>query len=365
MTDLTALGLPADLPEIAAPTFMGGYDDVSADLSQQQKAAIIVRVLLSDGRTMSLSQLTPEIQVSLTREIGAIRQIDQATLSSVVDEFIGELDGGGMSFSGGLQEALSMLDGSISAETARRLSREEGIKLVSDPWKRLVEFDAEKLAPLAERESVEVASVLLSKLTYEKSAGVLALMAGDTARRAAYAVSQTTKIRPDAVRTIGRALLAQLDAEPRRAFSSLPVDRVAAILNSANSGTRDDVLEGLQEEDAEFAEEVRKSIFTFANIAVRVDTRDVPKITREVDPGDLTRALKYGTDLGKENAASAEFILGAMSKRMAESIREEMDGMAAVKPKAGEAALDEVVAGIRRLEQSGEMAFKSDEDDED
>ena len=75
MTDLTALGLPADLPEIAAPTFMGGYDDVSADLSQQQKAAIIVRVLLSDGRTMSLSQLTPEIQVSLTREIGAIRQI--------------------------------------------------------------------------------------------------------------------------------------------------------------------------------------------------------------------------------------------------------------------------------------------------
>ena len=121
MTDLTALGLPADLPEIAAPTFMGGYDGVSADLSQQQKAAIIVRVLLSDGRTMSLSQLTPEIQVSLTREIGAIRQIDQATLSSVVDEFIGELDGGGMSFSGGPQEALSMLDGSISAETARRL----------------------------------------------------------------------------------------------------------------------------------------------------------------------------------------------------------------------------------------------------
>ena len=58
MTDLTALGLPADLPEIAAPTFMGGLDDgVSADLSQQQKAAIIVRVLLSDGRTMSLSQL--------------------------------------------------------------------------------------------------------------------------------------------------------------------------------------------------------------------------------------------------------------------------------------------------------------------
>jgi flagellar motor switch protein FliG len=213
MTDLTAFGLPADLPDISAPDFLGGGNamDATPSLTRRQKAAIIVRILLSDGRTLSLGELPPQMQVELTREIGALRQVGQGTLSRVVDEFIEELDGGGLSFSGGLQEALSILEGSISPETARRLSREEGITLVSDPWKRLVEFPAEKLAPLAERESVEVAAILLSKLSVEKSAEVLGLMAGDKARRAAYAVSQTAKVGPETVRTIGRALLAQLN----------------------------------------------------------------------------------------------------------------------------------------------------------
>ena len=177
--------------------------------------------------------------------------------------------------------------------------------------------------------------------------------------------AQTASVGPDAVRTIGRALLAQLDGEPRKAFSSAPVERVGAILNSAGSATRDDVLEGLQEEDSEFADQVRKTIFTFADIVDRVDTRDVPKITREVDAMILTQAIKYANDLGEENGASANFILDNMSKRMADTIREEASGLATIKTKAGEAAFDEVITGIRRLEQTGELAFRTpDEDDE-
>ena len=115
MTDLSAFGIPDDLPDIAAPNLLGGGPVGSTDgLTQRQKAAIIVRVLLSDGRTLALSELSPDLQIRLTREIGSIRQIDQSTLNAVIDEFIDELNGGGMSFSGGLQEALSMLEGSIS-----------------------------------------------------------------------------------------------------------------------------------------------------------------------------------------------------------------------------------------------------------
>jgi len=366
MTDLTAFGLPADLPDIAAPSFLGAGRRSTDDpaLTRRQKAAIIVRVLLSEGGTLGLSDLPQEMQVALTREIGALRQVDQATLNRVVEEFIEELEGGGLSFSGGLQEALSILEGSISPETARRLSREEGVTLVSDPWKRLVEVPAEKLAVLAGREAVEVAAILLSKLATEKSAEVLGKMPGDKARRAAYAVGQTAKVGPETVRTIGRALLAQLDAEPRRAFAAQPVDRIGAILNSSTSGVREEVLGGIAEHDADFAEAVRRTIFTFRNIAERIHARDVPKITREVDPGVLTQALKYSADLGGEDATSAEFLLGSMSKRMAESIREEIDGMPAIRQKLGEAAQDAVVAGIRNLKELRELAFRT-EDDED
>ena len=364
MTDFTAFGIDENLPDLA-PSQGRSLTSGAAKLSHRQKAAIIVRVLLSDGNTLSLGDLPQDLQVALTREIGSLRTIEHDTLCAVINEFVQELDGGTLNFSGGLQEALSILEGSISAETARRLSREEGVKLVSDPWKRLVEFEVGKLAKLIENESVEVTAVLLSKLSVEKSAEVLTMMPGEQARRAAYAVSRTEKVGPEVVRTIGRALLAELDAEPRKAFSAEPVARVGEILNSAVAATRDGILEGLESEDAEFAEEVRKRIFTFADIADRVDAREVPKIIREVDQATLVTALAFAGKSTEANANSAEFILTNMSKRMAESLREEMEQLGEVKSKAGEPAMDEVVAAIRRAATTGEITIKLPDADEE
>ena len=162
---------------------------------------------------------------------------------------------------------------------------------------------------------------------------------------------------------IGLSLASQLDAEPTSAFSQDPVARVGAILNYSRATTRDEVLEGLDETDAQFAAEVRRAIFTFANIPERVSARDIPKVTRGVDQPVLVTALAFCEGNPKMEKAR-EYILENMSKRMADALREEMGEAGKVKDDAGEEATNAVVAEIRRLVEAGELQLIAEEDAE-
>ncbi len=222
-------------------------------ISPRQKAAIIVRLLLAEGTPISLSSLPEEMQAALAAQMGKMRRVDRTTLAEVVSEFVAELEEVGLSFPGGLEGALSIMDGHISSNAATRLRRMNGGNSTVDPWERLLNVSLEILAAVLEEESVEVAAVVLSKLPIQKAAELLGKLPGERARRVAYAVSQTGNIDPDTVRRIGMSIATQVDQQPIKAFEVNPGERVGAILNIAAALTRDDVLKGLQETDAEFA----------------------------------------------------------------------------------------------------------------
>lgn len=338
-----------------------GSPAASVRLTRRQKAAIVVRLLRSEGIELSLADLPDDLQVGLTEEMGRLRTVSRDTLKSVVGEFVDELDRIGLSFPSGIGAALKLLEGTISADTAERLRNQAGIGTVTDPWERLSQLDAARLVPLIEEESTEIGAIALSKIKVARAAEILGLLPGIQARRLAYAMGQTGPVRPETVARIGKALIAQIDAEAPRAFAGGPVERVGAILNFSPSATRDEVLEGLDEEDKAFADEVRKAIFTFVNIPQRIDARDVPKLTREVDGALLIKALAAATPLPKEGK-SAEFILSNMSQRLAQQMRDEMEALGQVKEKEGEEAMNAVVATIREMEARGEIMLLAEDE---
>ena len=341
-------------PTAAAPVHPPAA--VPTRLSRRQKAAIIVRLLRAEGIEVSLAALPEDLQIALTQQMSAMRYINRTTLQAVVAEFMAELDGIGLAFPNDVQTALGVLDGAISDSAAARLRMLAGQSGKVDPWDRVADQEVSQLLPILQDESIEIAAVVLSKLKTSKSAELLGLLPGERARRITYAVSQTGSVSPHTVAKIGAALIAQIDAQPPRAFASGPVERIGAILNFSATATREDMLDGLASEDEVFAEEVRKAIFTFANITDRIDARDVPKITREVDATVLVTAL--AASAGKEaETAAAEFILSNMSQRMAAQLREDMEGLGKVKEKDGDAAMNAVVAAIRELETAGEIVM--------
>ena len=344
------------------PSLPAARGSAPAPLSRKAKAAIVVRLLINEGADIPLEDLPDELQASLTHQMGAMRVVDRDTLSAVVEEFTEELERVGLSFPGGIAGALDALDGKISKQTAARLRKEAGVRASGDPWARLREMGPDKLIPVLQNESIEVAAVMLSKLEVAVAADLLGRLPGPQARRITYAVSQTAAVTPDAVFRIGLSLAAQLDAQPVTAFDASPVERVGAILNSSSTLTRDDVLTGLDETDQGFADAVRKAIFTFGNIPQRIATRDIPRIIRDIEPAVLVTALAGAEAAGY--AASRDFVLENMSGRMADQLREEITEAGKVKPADAEEAMASIVATIRAMEASGDLLLVVDEDED-
>ena len=329
-------------------------------LTGRQKAAVIVRLLLAEGADLPIAGLPDHLQAALTEQIGAMQTIDRDTLAAVVEEFCETLERVGLSFPGGIDGALEMLDGHISANAATRLRRLAGASSKIDPWEKLRAAEVERLLPLVTEESIEVAAVILSKITVPRAAEILGRLPGDRARAIALAMSRTGNIEAETVRRIGLALVSQLDAVRAPVFEGRPADRVGAILNLSPAATRDEVLRGLEEEDSGLAEEVKKTIFTFAHIPARILPRDVPKILKAIDQEALIRALG-----GAGSSEAAEFILSNMSQRMAATLREEIAVNPRFREKEVEAAQTAIVLAIRDLEGTGELALVRADDGED
>lgn len=347
----TALFDDVARPELPAP----------APLSRRRKAAIIVRLLLSEGAELPLGTLPGHLQSALTEEIGAMRYIDGGTLRSVVSEFLEALEQVGLTFPGGINGALGLLDGHISAEASAEL-RAANFGTPRDPWPNIAATDIDKLLPLVRAESAEVAAVLLSKIASAKAAEILGRLPGDHARRIACSVALTSAVSPETVSQIGKALHEQLEHTPKPAFPEPAAARMGAILNLSPAETRDAVLSALESEDASFAAGVRKAIFTFADIPARLSPADVPAVVRGLAGDILTTALAGAERAGDRTAA--RFFLENLSRRMAEQIRDEIEERGRVKARDAEAAMSEIVQAIRGLADSGEIVLDADQEED-
>ncbi len=359
MNDFTPMPMPiasaepAAMPRIVAQT----------NLSKRAKAAIVVRLLLNEGADIALEELPPELQAQLTQQMGSMRVVDRVTVAAVVQEFTEELEAIGLSFPGGIAGALDALDGRISRETAMRLRKEAGVRAAGDPWQLVCALPAEQLLEIVQQESTEVAAVLLSKLEVPVAASLLGKLSGPEARRITYAVSLTSEVTPDAVDRIGLSLAAQFEAQTIPAFETGAIERLGAILNSASTPTRDDVLNGLDETDQELAKAVRKSIFTFAHIPDRVSPRDIPRVLREVDGAMLITAMAGAEIAGCGD--TRDFILENMSGRMADQLREDIDEAGKIKSSAADEAMSAVVSAVRRMEKSGDIVLIAEDEEEE
>lgn len=330
--------------------------------SQRQKAAVIVRLLLDDDEAVNLSRLDSDAQTLLAEEMAGMELIDRQTRDAIITEFCDRLEAVGLTFPGDLDGTLAMLGGKLSEDSTDRLRRLAALSGRGDPWQRVAGLSKENILSLANSESVEIVALMLSKLPVVRASEIFSSLSRDRARHVAQAMSMTGSVSPQSLHRVGLILLQAAEALPRPAIETPAADRVGAILNFATADLRDEVLESLQQDDARFADGVRRAIFIFSHIPTRIETRDVAKIVREVEQPTLLRALSAPDPA---DAETADFILSNLSQRMADSLREEMEALGKVRARDIEEAKTEVIAAIRRLEERGELTVIVPLDDED
>ncbi len=281
--------------------------------------------------------------------------IDRKTMHAVLEEFIETLEQVGLSFPDNLEGVLTLLEPRLDQTVARNLRLQARGGNLDDVWGVLEMADDDTLLKLLSQESEMIGAVLLSKLSTDKAARLLMQLEPELAQSLAMAIARTETIAPEAVRRIGVSLADQVKAKPRTAFADPPPKRMGNILNSSAPVMRDGLLAQLETLNQDFAKQVRKSIFTFNDIATRVEEMDVPKLMRDVAPEDMTLLIAAQDP---EDAATLSFLLQNMSKRGAATLE---DDASTLPPPAAEARLEacnRIAAVVRSLVDSEEIRLK-------
>ncbi|WIV49559.1 FliG C-terminal domain-containing protein [Marivivens sp. LCG002] len=331
---------------------------MAQSVNKRRKAAIILRYLIDKGSPLPLDALPEDVQVSLTKELGDLPDVDQDTLSRIVAEFNAELEALALPSGNGLRAAAESLSPYLSSAAQNRLRAETLGAPSLDPWTRLAALDPETRARVASVEAPEVGAIWLSKLPVTEAADLLRALSGPTARRIAQTMSRVEVTPPQVILAIGHALADAHCIERPKGFDTPSGKRVADILNSADSATRDAILGALEEDTPEFASAVRESIFTFADIAERIEPKDMPSILRGIPQDLLVSGLAFAMSQGSKTEAIAEFILANISKRLSTALCEEIAERGTVSAKDGEDAHKALVTAIKSLEASGDITLR-------
>ncbi|MGG3094878.1 flagellar motor switch protein FliG, partial [Geobacillus stearothermophilus] len=252
---------------------------------------------------------------------------------------------------GGIAYAKEVLEKALGPDKAMNIINRLTSALMVRPFDFARKADPMQLLNFIQHEHPQTIALILSYLDPAQAGQILSAlpqeMQADVARRIALMDSTS----PEIISEVEQILERRLSATVMQDYTQTGgIEAVVEVLNQVDRSTERTILEALEIQDPELAEEIKKRMFVFEDI-VTLDNRAIQRVIREVDNNDLMLALKVASDEVKE------IVFRNMSTRMAETFKEEMEYMGPVRLRDVEEAQSRIVAIIRRLEEAGEIVI--------
>ncbi len=319
------------------------------DLTGSRKAAVLLVAVQQEAASAILKSMENERVEELTREVAAIDSIDPDVREQVVREFYNLLMARRYVDSGGMSWAKSLLQKTLSPEDAKRVMSSIAHQVHEQPFSFLQKTEKENLVTFLQEEHPQTIALVLSHVPSGMATDILSALPTERQVEVVHRIANMDQTSPEVIKEVERGLekrLAGLVSERFERVGGVPA--VAEILNTAGRATEKAILEGLEEEDPELVEEIRRLMFVFEDI-IRVNDKGIQSVLKEVENEELSLALKTASDDLKEK------IFTNMSERAAQLIKEEMEFMGPVRVSDVENAQQKIVDVVRRLEDAGEV----------
>ena len=323
-----------------------------------QKAAILLIALGPEKSATIFKHLKEEEIEELTLEIANTRSVTPQVKEEVINEFYQICLAQQYIAEGGIGYAKELLEKALGAEKAMDVIGRLTASLQVKPFEFVRKTDPSQLLNFIQDEHPQTIALILSYLYPEQSALILSALTPDRQADVAKRIALMDRTNPDVIKEVERILESKLSNLVNQDYSIVGgVDAVVDILNTVDRGTEKHIMETLEIEEPELADEIRKKMFVFEDVLL-LDDRSIQRVLREVDNGDLAMALK-GANEEVQNA-----IFNNLSKRLAVMIKEDMDFMGPVRMKDVEEAQQKIVNVIRKLEDSAEIVISRGGGDE-
>ena len=328
------------------------------EITGVQKAAILLIALGPEKSSAIFKHLKEEEIEELTLEIANTRTITPQMKDEVVDEFYQICLAQQYIAEGGINYAKELLEKSFGEDRAKDVIGKLTASLQVKPFEFIRKTDASQLLNFIQDEHPQTIALILSYLAPAQSALILSALPPDRQSDVARRIAVMDRTSPEVIKEIEKVLESKLSSLVNQDYTIIGgVDAVVEILNTVDRGTEKHIMETLEIEEPELADEIRKKMFVFEDILL-LDDRAIQRVLRDVDNSDLAIALK-GSNEEVQNA-----IFNNLSKRLGVMIKEDMDFMGPVRMKDVEEAQQKIVNIIRKLEDSAEIVISRGGGDE-
>jgi flagellar motor switch protein FliG len=323
-----------------------------------QKAAVLIMQIGKERAGPVLRALREQEVSEIMAEVARLRDLDAESIEEVMGEFRETFIARSHIAQGGYDTARELLEASYGSDKAEEILVNLGVTLVSAPFEFLRRTDTRQILSYLQDEHPQTIALVLAHMNSEAAALVLSALPenqqGDVAQR----IAKMDRTSPEVIEQVESILERKLSTVIQQAdFTSAGgIQSLVDILNRSDRATERLILEGLENNDAELADEVRNRMFIFEDI-VTLDDRSVQLVLRQVDAKELAIALK-GVDQKVRDK-----ILGNMSERAAANLAEEITLLGPVKLKTVEESQAAVVRVIRVLEEAGQIMLSRGSDE--
>ena len=327
-------------------------------MSGLQKAAILLIALGPEKSAMIFKHLKEEEIEELTLEIANTRSVTPQVKEEIIEEFYQVCLAQQYIAEGGIGYAKELLEKALGSEKAMDVIGKLTASLQVKPFEFVRKTDAPQLLNFIQDEHPQTIALILSYLPPSQAALIISALPPDRQADVAKRIAVMDRTSPDIVKEVEKVLESKLSSLVNQDYTIIGgVDAVVDILNTVDRGTEKHIMESLEIEEPELADEIRKKMFVFEDILL-LDDRAIQRVLRDVDNNDLALALK-GANEQVQNA-----IFNNLSKRLAVMIKEDMEFMGPVRMKDVEEAQQKIVNIIRKLEDSGEIVISRGGGDE-
>lgn len=327
-------------------------------ISGTQKAAILLIALGPEKSSTIFKHLKEEEIEELTLEIANTRSVTPQVKEEVIDEFYQVCLAQQYIAEGGISYAKELLEKALGNEKALDVIGKLTASLQVKPFEFIRKTDAGQLLNFIQDEHPQTIALILSYLSAAQAALIVSALPPNRQADVAKRIAVMDRTSPEVIKEVEKVLESKLASLVNQDYTIIGgVDAVVDILNTVDRGTEKHIMETLEIEEPELADEIRKKMFVFEDILL-LDDRAIQRVLRDVDNNDLGLALKDA------NEQVQTVVFNNMSKRLAVMIKEDMEFMGPVRMKDVEEAQQKIVNIIRKLEDSGEIVISRGGGDE-
>jgi flagellar motor switch protein FliG len=317
------------------------------DLGGTERAAILLMSLGEQDAANLLKQLDAREVQRLGVAMAELKEVSREQMTSVLDNFIGVVDGKANVASGSQDYVRRVLTQAVGKQKTDLLLDRVSTGQTGQGIEALKWMDAKAVAQIISGEHPQIAAIVLSHLDAEQSASILPLLTEEMRTEVLMRIATLNEVPQTALTELDQLVEKQANVAPPAPLRRIGGARtVANILNAMEREKSGEELGKIEKADTEMHQQIKDLLFIFDNL-LDVDDRGIQALLREVGSDTLAVALR-----GAEPEVQ-EKILKNMSKRAAEILKDDMEARGPVKLVEVEAAQKEIVVIAQRLAEEG------------